>query len=284
MASGGGTRWNPQTQRWEAGEPPPADRPPPAPPAGYAPWSPGQPPPGGYPPPAGPWGSTGRERHWKVPLLVALGAAMVGAGAVAGWFLLAEDDPMAPAAPPPATGTPSGGLPGTDPPSEPPPSASPSPSPGETETSPAPGSYTVVHSEDGFSVAVPTGWQRSHDETGDGSFYRPPGSRRSLLQVFRVKEGPGVDACELLRESSAHLRNGTSGYEEVSREPVSGASCELVYEYDSEEAGGRRRGVERIAVTPDGDRWALLAAGPADEWATTREHLDAALREFRPDS
>ncbi|WCD88210.1 hypothetical protein KPP03845_104615 [Streptomyces xanthophaeus] len=277
---GGGSRWNPQSQSWEEwqeDERPPVQQPAPQPPA-HLPWPPQQPPPVGYGNPAGPGSG---ERKWKVPVLVAVGAALVGVGVMAGW--LVDTDRKAPAAPPGASGTPSPGP--SDEAPVPSPSASASPSPDAPTTSPAPAPYTVVHSEDGFSVAVPEGWQRSHDESGAGSFYRPPGDRRSLLQVFRVTENAGVGACELLRESSEHLRgNGSTGYVEVSRAPVPGASCELVYEYDSVEAGGRRRGVERITVAADGSRWALLAAGPAAEWATTQEILAAALREFRPDA
>ncbi|MEU9109696.1 hypothetical protein AB0D54_36275 [Streptomyces xanthophaeus] len=285
------TRWNPQSQRWEDddddGGPVPAGLPPlPPPPPGYAPWVQQQPPPDPY---GDPPGRERRKWNWKLPLLVVLGAALIGAGAAAGWLM--DPDRKAPAAPPRAAGTPSPGPSDAAPPSSPPaqesPSASPSafPSTGGAGSSPAPAPYTVVHSEDGFSVAVPEGWQRSHDESGAGSFYRPPGDRRSLLQVFRVTEDAGVGACELLRESSEHLRgNGSTGYVEVSRAAVPGASCELVYAYDSAEAGGRRRGVERITVAQDGSRWALLAAGPAAEWATTQEILAAALREFRPDA
>ncbi|MFJ6478663.1 hypothetical protein ACIQK6_00755 [Streptomyces sp. NPDC091682] len=271
MATGGGAHWNPQSQRWERTERPP---PPPPPPPSYPPRPPG----GG---PGGPGGQAdpGRERSWRGPLLVALGAAVLGGCAVAGWFVLGGGEPKAPAAAPSAPGTPA-------PPSGTGPDASPYPPPSVSVSSSAspsvPPAYSVVRDDGGFSVAVPTGWERSHDETGSGSFYRRPGDRSALVQIFRVAEPDGVGACELLRTSSQAL-GSRPGYREVSLDPVSGGSCELVYEYDNEESHGRRRAIERITVAPDGRRWALLAAGPAADGTTVRANLTAAVESFRPE-
>ncbi|MFB6583694.1 hypothetical protein ACFCYC_40895 [Streptomyces sp. NPDC056402] len=267
MATGGGAHWNPQSQRWEWAEQPP----PPPPPPSYPPR-----PPGGGP---GGQGGPGRERSWRVPLLVALGAAVVGSCAVAGWFVLGDGGPKAPAAAPSAPGTP---VPpsGTGPDGSP--TASATASASASASTSVPPAYTVVRDDGGFSVAVPTGWERSHDETGSGSFYRRPGDRSALVQIFRVTESDAVGACELLRTSSQALGN-RPGYQEVSLDPVSGGSCELVYEYDNQESHGRRRAIERITVAPDGRRWALLAAGPAADGTAVRANLTAAVESFRPE-
>ncbi|GGR78749.1 hypothetical protein Snoj_77810 [Streptomyces nojiriensis] len=269
MSTGGGAHWNPQSQRWEWAEQPPP--PPPLPPS-YPPR-----PAGAGPGGQGGQGGPGRERAWKVPLLVALGAAVVGGCAVAGWFVLGDGEPQepkAPAAAPSASGTP---VPpsGTGPQTAPTATASSSASPS------VPPPYTVVRDDGGFSVAVPTGWERSRDEDGSGSFYRRPGDRSALIQIFRVAEPDGVGACELLRISSQALGN-RPGYQEVSLDPAPGGSCELVYEYDNQESHGRRRAIERITVAPDGRRWALLAAGPAADGTTVRANLTAAVESFRP--
>ncbi|MFG2991479.1 hypothetical protein ACGFZK_19690 [Streptomyces sp. NPDC048257] len=262
MATGGGAHWNPQSQRWEW-----ADQPPPPPP-----------PPPPFPPGSGGGGGGGpvRDPRGKVPLLVALGAVVVGGCALAGWFVLDDEEPRTPAAAPSASGAPHPPS-GTGPNAEP---VSPSASASTSPSTPPP--YAVVRDDAGFSVAVPSGWERSHDEDGQGSFYRRPGDRSALVQIFRVTEPDSVGACELLRISSQAL-GVRSGYREVSVDPVPGASCELVYEYDSEESGGRRRGIERIAVAPDGGRWALLAAGPAADGTAVRANLTAAVESFRPD-
>ncbi|MER7337722.1 hypothetical protein ABT403_07690 [Streptomyces sp. NPDC000075] len=273
--SGGGPAWyeRPVGEGWSATPGPEAGLPP-LPPQNWGP--PPVPPPQPPPPPPG-------RGQWRIPLLVGVVAAVVGGGAVAAWVLLgAKDGPAVDARPPatrtapapttpwpsaPVTGTPSGA---------PAPSGSPSPS--------ADPGHTVVHNEAGFSVAVPDGWGASRDEQGNGAFYRPPGGDRSaLLQIFRITEPASTGSCELLRMSSDRLSGGTPAYRQVSIDPVAGSSCELVYEYDSAESHGRRRGMERIVTTPDGNRWALLAAGPAADAATTRANLTAALESFRPE-
>ncbi|MFJ3515277.1 hypothetical protein [Streptomyces sp. NPDC090131] len=253
MATGGGAHWNPQSQRWEWADQPAPPPPPPRPPGG--------------------------DRPWKVPLLVALGAAVVGGCAVAGWLILRDEEPKPPAAAPSASATPDL-SPGTGPDGAPT-TASASASPSPSASPSVPPAYTVVRDDAGFSVAVPTGWERSHDENGSGSFYRRPGDRSALVQIFRVTEPDSVGACELLRVSSRAL-GANPGYREVSVEAVPGESCELVYEYDSQEAGGRRHGIERITVAPDGGRWALLAAGPASDGTAVRANLTAAVESFRP--
>ncbi|GGZ52469.1 hypothetical protein GCM10010371_09900 [Streptomyces subrutilus] len=267
MAPAGGARWDPRTQRWVEDEAPPAD-------------------PAWYPP--GDGDGRGAAARWRPLLLVAVAAAVVGGAAVAGWAALGPDDPKAPAAPP-AAGTPGPSGPAADDPRQDA-TAGADPAPdtgGATPTGPAqspsaPDGHTVVLDEDGFSVAVPTGWERSAQETGSGAFYRAPGDRSALLQVFRVTEPATVGACDLLRVSSQALDDATPAYREVGVERLSDTSCELVYEYDSAEANGRRHGIERIVVAPGGGRWALLAAGPATDTATVRARLTAAVDSFRP--
>ncbi|MFB0630024.1 hypothetical protein [Streptomyces sp. AB3(2024)] len=317
----GAPRWNSQSQRWEWGaQPGPAADPsaagPPAPepstlpaalPPGYGFWPaqpsstlqpppplpplppvqpPPPPPPPQYTPGGGSSGGAGGAGQWRTPLLVGLVAAVAGGSAVAAWMLLgAKDEPSA-APGPPAASAPSQGrtTEPTGPRSSPPgPSASATSSATSSASASAGAGYTVVRDEGGFSVAVPTGWQPSHDETGSGSFYRPPGDRSALLQIFRVTEDSATGSCELLRMSSQSLDDGTPAYRQVSLEPVAGGACELVYEYDSAESHGRRRGMERIVTATDGKRWALLAAGPATDSPTVRAHLTAALDSFRPE-
>ncbi|MFF2196814.1 hypothetical protein [Streptomyces sp. NPDC058157] len=277
-APGSAPAWyeRPAQAGWNPGPTPGAGLPPLPPPTapGYEAWPPL--------PPATPHQEYGAAPPWRTPLLVGVVAAVVGGAAVAAWMLLgdktappADARPPAPSASAPAT--PGPGTPSTGGPS----SASPTPS-GSPSPSARPG-FTVVHNEDGFSVAVPAGWAPSHDEQGGGAFYRPPGGDRSaLLQIFRISEPASTGSCELLRMSSERLSSGTPAYQQVSMSPVDGSGCELVYEYDSAESHGRRRGMERIVATPDGGRWALLAAGPATDATTTRANLTAALDSFRP--
>ncbi|GLX18036.1 hypothetical protein [Streptomyces lavendulae] len=299
MSSSDGAHWDPQSQRWEWGPapargpeqpatPPPASAqpptvpsplpaaPPPTAPGYHEPWPPMPSAPAYVPPPPPPPGGGGQ---WRTPVLVGLAAAVVGGAAVAAWMLLGAEDGAGGDARPPAS--PSGQQ--TTP--EPGPSSPGPTSPSPTTPSPSPstgGGHTVVHNENGFSVAVPNGWEPSTDETGSGSFYRRPGDRSALLQIFRITESSSMGSCTLLQISSDQLK-ANPGYRQVSIDPTAGSGCELVYEYDSSESNGRRRGMERIVTTPGGGRWALLAAGPAADATTTRANLTAALESFRPD-
>ncbi|MET9465224.1 hypothetical protein ABZY44_10480 [Streptomyces sp. NPDC006544] len=132
----------------------------------------------------------------------------------------------------------------------------------------------------GFTIAVPVGWNR--EEGASGVFYRSP-DRTALIQVFTVVE-PELTPLGAAQGASADLRARTTGFQEVRLGPVPGepGAAELVYEYDSAESHGRRRGVERVFVARDGGKWAVLTAGPVAEWTLTQAHHSAALAAFRP--
>ncbi|WP_215132047.1 serine/arginine repetitive matrix protein 2 [Streptomyces sp. ISL-96] len=156
-------------------------------------------------------------------------------------------------------------------------------SPDATGAAQVPAGYRLVEDPEGFSVAVPDGWERSLEN--ERVFYRTA-DRASLVQIFRVTE-TGMTPGAAVRLASGGLRDGTEGYEEISVGPVDGAvnesmSAELVYEYDSEESGGRRRGVERVFRVSSGDLWAVLVAAPADEWPLQEKIIGTAIEHFKP--
>jgi hypothetical protein len=230
----------------------------------------------------------GRRRVLRVavPLLVA-GAL---AGAAAGWWLIGAGDgrPPAPAAGASAAPEPTGegGVDPAETRTEPPAQeASASPS----ESAPAlPDGYRLAEDPAGFSIAVPEDWTR--EEREHGVFYTP-GTDRSLVQVFEVTE-PGMTPLESLRITSDSLE-AQPGYEEVGLEetgPLEGASdavgsdaAELVYAYDSEELGIRKQVVDCVFTADDGRMYAVLVAGPADEWPVQEEQLAVALDHFAVD-
>lgn len=154
------------------------------------------------------------------------------------------------------------------------------PSPGPSGSPDVSAGHETVRDAKGFTLGVPHGWGR--EESGSAVFYRSP-DRAALIQVFQVSE-PELSPLGAVRGASADLRARTTGYEEIRVGPVPGAAeaGELVYEYDSVESHGRRRGVERVFFAQDGKKWAVLTAGPAAEWALTQEHQAAALTAFRP--
>ncbi|MET9569285.1 hypothetical protein ABZY34_09115 [Streptomyces virginiae] len=290
----GPRRWDAQAQRWvvdQASAGPPAGLAPggvqglpplpPQPPT--APTPPYGPPPA--PPQPGHGTADGPRGRWLTPATAGIAVASVAIGAAAVWFVARDTGdadragekngtvtsgaPTVSGGPSTATGVPStGGGP----------TRTPTPSP--TATGPGAGAHETKQDAAGFTIAVPAGWAR--EELKEGVFYRSA-DRSALIQVFRVSE-PELSPLQAVKQASTYLRGGTRGYEEISVGPVSGSpsAAELVYQYDSEESRGVRRGVERVFLAADGTKWALLTAGPVAEWQVTQDHHAAALAAFRP--
>ncbi|WP_448318601.1 hypothetical protein, partial [Streptomyces sp. CO7] len=245
------------------------------PPAHGLPGAPGYRAPGGTP--------AGRRRTLRVAIPVLVVGAL--AGAALGWHLVRDDAPAAG----PARATGAAAEPGTtdDPAAAPEPAATPEESP-SPETSGAPDGYRLVEDPAGFALAVPEDWTR--DERDSGVFYTP-GNDGSLIQVFEVTE-PGITPRESLEAASEHL-DAQPGYEEISLEGTGrpeGASdavgtdaAELVYAYDSEELGFRKQVVDCVFTAGDGTMYAVLVAGPANEWPAQEEQLAVALEHFAVD-
>ncbi|MCB5179955.1 hypothetical protein [Streptomyces antimicrobicus] len=226
------------------------------------------------------------------PAVAAVLVAIVVVGAATGWWLANRDEParesrgtVSPGPPEPSapTGAPGSGGPAASASSRSPgpatsgPSTSGSPGPGASASAEA---REVLTDPKGFVVAVPSGWER--EESGGSVFYRSP-DRTALIQVFRVVE-PDLSPVQAVERASADLGSRTPRYKEIRVGEVAGGAGELVYEYDSDESRGRRRGVERVLVAQDGNKWAVLAAGPAADWPRTQSRHEAALRAFRPGS
>ncbi|WP_159393537.1 serine/arginine repetitive matrix protein 2 [Streptomyces sp. TN58] len=242
------------------------------------------------PPPPGPGPADRPRGRWVTPATAGIAVASVAIGAAAVWFVARDtgdadhagekNGTVTSGAPTEsgdgtatATGTPTAGQStGAGP------SRTPTPSP--TGTGPGAGAHETKQDPAGFTIAVPAGWVR--EEIKEGVFYRSA-DRSALIQVFRVSE-PELTPLKAVQQASTYLRGGTRGYEEISVGPVPGSSdaAELVYQYDSEESRGVRRGVERVFVAADGGKWAVLTAGPVADWQATQDHHAAALAAFRP--
>ncbi|MGW1772927.1 hypothetical protein [Streptomyces sp. NPDC002104] len=234
-----------------------------------------------HPAPPPPARTAGR---WLTPTTAAVAVAALAIGAATVWFVARDTGERQPPQAGPAASSvrPSGE--GSVAPSEtatgsPSPMASPSPSPSPSPSGSDPAHETVRDAK-GFTVAVPSGWAR--EESSAGVFYRSP-DRGALIQIFQVSE-PELTPLAAVQGASTYLRAQTSGYQEIGVGPATGVpeGAELVYEYDSAESHGRRRGVERVFVAEDGKKWAVLTAGPAPDWTLTQTHHAAALTAFRP--
>ncbi len=237
------------------------------------------------PPPAA---RTPRQR--LVPVAAGLAVAVLAAGAAALWSTLADGDDggrdgaqgQSASAPADEVTDPAAPEPGTE-------GADVSDATGETPSdeaatpdgSPPPG-YVALDDAEGFRIAVPEEWGERSAETG-GVFYRTTGGAE-LIQVFRVAE-PGATALGSVRRASEE-RSGAPGFEEVAVGPVDnplgGEAAELVYAYDHEDSGGRRRVVERVFTASDDRLYAVLVAAPESQWPRHEEILDVAVTHFEP--
>ncbi|WP_432085658.1 serine/arginine repetitive matrix protein 2 [Streptomyces sp. bgisy095] len=308
---GGGARWNDETQSWETGAPaagpapgtgpaggsgpllPPLPPPPPpsAPPAPFAPaHGPGYAPEHGprYVPETGEWQYAPPppppRSSRRTAVAAGVAVAVLAAGSVGGWLLWGGDGRKDPAAGPP--GSVSAPAPAPEETTETTettetPSGTPSSSGTPTDGTPPPG-YRTVKDLKSFTLAIPEDWHRT--ENDQGVFYNAPDGR-SLLQVFVVTE-TGLTPYEALRGTSQDGKATKPGYEEISLERVTGEpdapddAVELVYAYDRE--GGRRKVVDRAFTAADGNHYAILAAGPEEDWPKQREVLRVALEFFEP--
>ncbi|AXK34557.1 serine/arginine repetitive matrix protein 2 [Streptomyces armeniacus] len=299
-------RWNEAAQRWDPGRAPVAYVPPPPPrprrmpyeaqPGTYGAYGghvavPG-PRAGGGTGPGGGGAGGAAGRPWPGrPVVVGLTvAAALGAVGTAAWLSVDGDEDGPPRADGPgATAPPSAGPDGT--PQDGPSAEGADGADGETaDTTTAaelPPDFRRIKDDEGFTVAVPEGWERTSGP--NGVFYTAP-DERSLLQIFRITEA-GMTPLEAAREASDNLSGQADGYRELSVGPVTGGpenpdgdAAELHYAYDSADAGGRRECVERVFTAIDGERYALLSCAPDDEPGTRRTVLTTALDHFVPGS
>ncbi|MFF0472334.1 hypothetical protein [Streptomyces sp. NPDC004284] len=260
--------------------------PPPPPPPQYSPqYGPGHDPQyvpesGGWQYPAPPLPAP-RPRS-RAALAAGVAVAVLAAGSVGAWAVWGGGkdgkDPVA--GPPASVSAPTSESESPSPSSELP-SESPSDTSAPMDDMPPPG-YHGVEDPQGFTIAVPEGWNRT--ESDQGVFYNAPDGQ-SLVQVFVVHEA-GLTPYDALRGASEDGRTNKPGYEELSLERVTGEpgapadSAELVYAYDRE--GGRRKVVDRAFTGADGNHYAILAAGPETAWPKQREVLRVALDHFAP--
>ncbi|PJE94797.1 hypothetical protein CUT44_26980 [Streptomyces carminius] len=238
------------------------------------------------------------DRVWPLPpdharkVAAVAAAAVLATGGGVGWALWDGDDgtertPGADTAPVDG-GVPEDGFPLSSPsPTPPGPSSDSADSagsfsdafPSEPAGSPEgpPEGMRRVRDEAGFTLDVPEGWERSENE--QGVFYTSPDGA-SLLQVFSLTE-----VGQTPREALEVAEEGVSanpGYELIRLAETGPDAAELEYAYDSEEAGGRRRVIDRAFEAADGVQYAVLVAGPADDWPTYRRLHRDVLAAFCP--
>ncbi|MFF7654919.1 hypothetical protein ACFZCY_34655 [Streptomyces sp. NPDC007983] len=248
-----GPHWDEAAQRWvgEGAEPPAPGRRPPSP-------------------------------HRGPVLLVVLAVVLIGGIGVGTWHLLSGsgDDTAQGDSGPSATS--SGWDSGSPSPSDGvPSSAQPSASPSDSVAagSGPPQGYERTTDPEGFRLDVPVGWQRVKRDTG--VFYESSDASR-LIQVFALTS-PQVTPYEALKQAETSLKKNPDykryGLKRLG--PGDDADAELEYGYRSPKYGPRRV-LDRAFTGPDGVQYAVLVAGPSDEWPRQVELQRVALGAFCP--
>ncbi|WP_328719812.1 serine/arginine repetitive matrix protein 2 [Streptomyces sp. NBC_00247] len=218
------------------------------------------------------------------PLTAGLTVGVLAACTAALWFTLAQDPAPATQGAPASDTAPvaeAAGGQGTGEESLAEPTGEgPAPTDEETSATAGPG-YTAVDDPGGFTVTVPEEWQnRTEDDHG---VYYTSADGTSLLQVWQVTGfTSALDAAHAASES----RRASPGFQEISvgavDSPDGGDAAELVYAYDHEATGTRRKVLDRVFTASDGRLYALLVAAPDTEWPLHEEILAEAVAGFEP--
>ncbi|CAL9613950.1 serine/threonine-protein kinase [Streptomyces sp. enrichment culture] len=192
--------------------------------------------------------------------------------------------PSAPAAPPSPGGNPEGGGRDTAAPATPPDAAEPSPS----GTGGLPPGFRVLRAPEGFSVALPAGWERLSTTPGADGAYRArfgaDGDPRTLAVTYSERVGP--DPVAVWRDDVEPGLKRIAGYERI------GAIRALTYqgrsaadmEWYATAGGTRTRTLGRGFLLGGGRSFSLRWTAPAADWdePAGQEALGTVLRTFRP--
>jgi hypothetical protein len=218
--------------------------------------------------------------------LKAVFAALTACGLVFGtWALGWKDEPEPPPGSEARPGPVVSGPAAASPPAQTPTDAEAEPS--ASDSAAPPEGYEVTEDSEGYTVAVPEGWERRTESRDDGSetvFYETPGGARQL-QIFWVEDADPESSLELAEKNAekneGYDRKGLDHFDSGE----SGSAARLEYTYESDEYGGTRHVVDHRFEAQDGQLYAIVGYGPADDSEdgdAEKELVDTALAFFCP--
>jgi hypothetical protein len=217
-----------------------------------------------------------RPRTWMIAALAA--ALLAAAGILIPHYL--ADHHFAPASPPaPASARSAAGSAAAAPHRT---TRSPSPAgsatPGRAEAVPA--GFHEYADPTGFSIAVPNGWNVSHD--GIDVYIRDAGGTRFLLidQTDHPKPDPLAD----WQQQEANRIGTYPGYHRVRLEAVSYPQAEKAadWEFTYDSQGGRTHVLNRNVLANSEHAYALYWSTPATEWSESFRFFQVFARTFHP--
>ncbi len=232
------------------------------------------------------------HRRRLVAWAAAAAAALVlAAGVLFGVNVLGRSSPSRPAAaPPPRSKHPAPAGPTTPPAVSPPPSRP--PSPGHSATPPSgsrprgasrpvvPADFRRYHDPTGFSIAVPDGWQVSHQ--GHYVYVTPPSGAAFLLidQSGHPKPNPLAD----WRQQEANRIGTYPGYHRIRLEAITYAPAEKAadWEFTYDRNGVPTHVLNRNILANSRHAYALYWSTPESEWAQSFHLFQVFARTFQP--
>ncbi|WP_309058508.1 serine/threonine-protein kinase [Streptomyces sp.] len=172
----------------------------------------------------------------------------------------------------------------------PPAAPAPAPTPPPSGTAALPPGYRTYRAPEGFSVALPEGWERLGTSRAAGLAYRvtfgADGDPRTLAVTYSERVGP--DAVAVWRDDVEPRLERSGGYERIGsiRATTYQGREAADMEWYAEADGSRLRTFGRGLLLGGGRGFSLRWTTPAADWgdAASREALRAFLRTFRPAS
>ncbi|MFD3930598.1 protein kinase [Streptomyces sp. NPDC058614] len=168
------------------------------------------------------------------------------------------------------------------------PSATPSPQAsesGQPATGALPEGWVRVDDPEGFSLALPKGWERQLD--GTQIDYTPDGGEHFVR--IAVDDSPDFDNPYLHQVDLEQQLTKLSDYHRVSMEANTFRDCDgALWDFTwtalpkDTSFPGPRRAIEQTYLSRDGVEYVIYMSAPAADWATTREQFDTVLKGWRP--
>lgn len=168
------------------------------------------------------------------------------------------------------------------------PSATPSPQAsesGQPATGALPEGWVRVDDPEGFSLALPKGWERQLD--GTQIDYTPDGGEHFVR--IAVDDSPDFDNPYLHQVDLEQQLMKLADYHRVSMEAntfrdCDGALWDFTWTALAKDTSfpGPRRAIEQTYLSRDGVEYVIYMSAPAADWATTREQFDTVLKGWRP--
>lgn len=148
----------------------------------------------------------------------------------------------------------------------------------EEEEDRAPDGYELRTDSNGFELHVPEGWRRVDEGPPEGVFYLRD-DRSHLVQI--IEFGGAHDSPQEAMDSLESGVRSSTGYSDYGQNHPNGdaSAVELNYVYDHGGLGSRDVYV-RTFLGGDGEVYAVLAAGPQEDWMLTRERYETAADSF----